>query len=300
MIGSQTNTLMPGTPNMATSPTSTTRFDPAAFPQYAKLNRTERAFLRTCCYYPPRPRRVRTPELVHETATYIATFERAFGPELWPMIAGKDVLDFGCGEGGFTLALAEQSAGHVVGLDILPDFTFAQEEAKTRGYPVEFVGASSETLPDATFDVVISHDSFEHFAEPEAILREMIRLARPGGRILIKFGPPWRNPWGRHMSGTVRRDRPWVHLLVPERVVMHAHSVYHDDPVLSEKYEQLPGGMNQMTVGRFKRLIKQQEGIMLQTLDVLPMYSIGLLVRVPGVAEYFASGVRAICVRTGS
>lgn len=272
------------------------KFDPAIFPGYAELSRTERLFLRTCCYYPPRPRRERTPAAVADTPTHIDIFSRAFGPDLWTWIAGREVLDFGCGEGGFTLALAAGAARHVTGLDILPDFAFAEAEAARRGAAVTFVGAASTTLPDAGFDIVISHDSFEHFAQPEAILAEMVRLTRPGGRILIKFGPPWGNPWGRHMGGTIRRDRPWIHLLVSERTIMRAQSVYHREPELSEYYDQLPGGLNKMTVGRFKRIIHQQPGITLESFRVRTLYSLPVAT-LPGLGELFASSVRAICQR---
>jgi 2-polyprenyl-3-methyl-5-hydroxy-6-metoxy-1,4-benzoquinol methylase len=274
-----------------------TRFDPRAFPQYDRLSRSERLFLRTCCYFPPRPRRVRTLEQVADTDSYVRTFERAFGPELWSVIAGRDVLDFGCGEGGFTLALAERGAGHVTGLDILPDFALAEAEAQRRNYALTFVGTASETLPDASYDVIISHDSFEHFDEPEAILAEMVRLARPGGHILIKFGPPWGNPWGRHMSGTIRRDRPWIHLIVPERTIMRAHSVYHNQAEISERYAELPGGLNKMTVGRFKDIVHRQPGVRLEQLHVSPIYSLHPLVALPGLGELFSSSVRALAVR---
>ncbi len=276
------------------------RFDPATFGQYEQLTAAERLFLRTCCYYPPRPRRMRVREHVTETDRYIATFERAFGPQLWAEIAGKTVLDFGCGEGGYTLALAEKGAGHVVGVDIVPEFRYAEEEAHSRDYAATFVDTGAESLADGAFDVVISHDSFEHFDQPEQILAEMTRLTRPGGLLLIKFGPPWRNPWGRHMSGTIRRDRPWVHLVVPERIIMRVQSVYHNEPVLKERYQQLPGGLNRMTVGRFKGILKQQPGIRIETLTMAPLVPLPALMGIPGLSEYFVAGVCATCRREGS
>lgn len=273
------------------------RFDPIVFPKYGQLTPAERLFLRTCCYFPPRPHRVRTPEFVTDTPKYEAILARGFGPEVWAWITGRDVLDFGCGEGGITLALAARGAGHVTGLDILPDFAFAEAEAARRGAPITFVDAPSTTLPAAGFDVVLSHDSFEHFEEPEAILAEMVRLTRPGGRILIKFGPTWLNPYGRHMGGTIRKDRPWVHLLVSERTIMHVHSVYHNDPVLSETYRQLPGGLNKMTVGRFRRIIAQQPGITLESFRVSTLHSLPVA-GVPVLGELLSASVRAICVRS--
>lgn len=267
------------------------------FSQYDRLTVGERLFLRTCCYYPPRPRRVRTLENVIQTERYSAVYESAFGREVWSLIAGKEVLDLGCGEGGHVLALAAHGAGHVTGLDILPEFQNAEEESRRRGYPVTFIGANAESLPDAGYDIVISHDSFEHFADPERVLADMVRLTRPGGRILIKFGPPWRNPWGRHMGGTIRRDRPWIHLFVSERTIMRVQSVYHNEPVLHEKYAELPGGLNKMTVDRFEKLLKRQGGIHIDQFHIFPIYNFRASTAIPIVREFFAAGVRAICIR---
>ena len=264
---------------------------------YSRLTFGERLFLHTCCYDPPRPRRVRTLESVQRTEHFAAEYEHAFGPRVWDVIAGKEVLDLGCGEGGHVLALAAGGAAHVTGLDTLPAFHNAEREAIRRGCAVTFVGADAATLPDASFDVVFSHDSFEHFADPAQVLAQMTRLARPGGRLLIKFGPPWRNPWGRHMGGTIRRDRPWVHLVVPEQTIMHVQSVYHDDPELKEQYAELPGGLNRMTVARFQRLLQAQPGLRIEEFSVKPLYGVSALVAAPVVRELFASSVRAVCVR---
>ncbi len=274
------------------------RFDPRAFPQYARLSRAERLFLRTCCYYPPRPHRTRTLETVVDTARYVAEYDRGFGPGLWSIIAGQRVLDLGCGEGGHVLAMAERGAAHVTGVDVEHFFALAEEDCRRRGDDrVSFLLADSRALPDAAFDVVVSHDSFEHFEDAATMLADMVRLVRPGGRILIKFGKPWRSPYGRHMSGTLRRDRPWVHLLFPERSVMRVHSVYHDDPVLYERYADLSGGLNKMTLGRFRRLLRSQPGLRIDEFHLKGLYGIQPLTAVPVLNELFTVEVCAYCTR---
>lgn len=280
-----------------TSTPGVPQIEPDPRPTIDQLTVGERLFLRTCCYDPPRPRRIRTPESVSRTDQFTTVYERTFGRDIWTLIAGKEVLDFGCGEGGHVLALAANGASHVTGLDILPEFFNAEAESQRRGYRATFINATSDVLPDASFDVVISHDSFEHFDDPGYILSEMVRLTRPGGRVLIKFGPPWRNPWGRHMSGTIRRDRPWIHLVVSERMIMRAQSVYHNEPVFSERYADLPGGLNKMTVAHFQQLLREQADLRVEQFHVFPLYGIPALVALPVVREFFASGVRAICVR---
>lgn len=274
----------------------TARFDKKYFPQYDELSLFERLFLRTCCYFPPRPRRQRSREEIEPTEVYKKIYEKAFGAELWPLIKNKRVLDLGCGDGGFVLALASMGAGHVVGLDIQANFLLAEKECRHRGYAnVSFIQGTTSALEDAGFDVAISHDSFEHFANPEEIFAEMVRVTKKGGHVLIKFGPPWRNPWGRHMSGTVRKDRPWIHLLVPESTIMRCHSVYHHEPVLREKFSQLPGGLNKMTLRRFQKILRSTSEARIEKLKVSPLFS--KAPPLPFVQELLASEVAAHCVK---
>ncbi|NIU60939.1 MAG: methyltransferase domain-containing protein, partial [Pseudomonas stutzeri] len=49
------------------------------------------------------------------------------------------------------------------------------------------VQAPGERLPfpDATFDVVFSHEVLEHVADDRACVAEMVRVTRPGGRIVV-------------------------------------------------------------------------------------------------------------------
>jgi SAM-dependent methyltransferase len=188
-----------------------------------------------------------------------------------------------------------------VGIDIQPIFKYAAEKAAESGLKnLEFVQGSTTVLADQSFDVVISHDSFEHFAEPIQMLAEMIRLTRVGGTLLIKFGPPWRSPWGRHLSGTIRKDRPWIHLVVPERVVMHCHSIYHNEPLRRSKYAELPGGLNKMTISRFLRLVESRRELTIEALRVSPIFSaLRPLSRIPQVQEFFSSGIMVRCHRSG-
>ena len=63
---------------------------------------------------------------------------------------------------------------------------------------------------------------------------------------------------GRHLSGTIRKDRPWVHLLFPEKTIMPCYSVYHGEETLKERFEEIPGGMNKMTIARFRKILGRE------------------------------------------
>lgn len=97
-------------------------------------------------------------------------------------IAGKEVLEVGCGDGRITRRLVKV-AKKVVG--IAPD---EGKAAKARENCVaEIIVGSGERLPfpDAVFDVVLYTLSFHHLSDQEAGLGEARRVLRHGGKIVI-------------------------------------------------------------------------------------------------------------------
>lgn len=98
------------------------------------------------------------------------------------------VLDVACGPGFLTMTFAERSA-HATGIDATDRFLEdARREAARRGVAnVAFLLGDAEAMPfgAASFDVVACRAAFHHFPEPERVLDEMARVARPGGRVLV-------------------------------------------------------------------------------------------------------------------
>jgi len=93
---------------------------------------------------------------------------------------GERVLDVGCLGG----ALLEHVAGHavVVGVDVIPE---ALLQAGQRGFrPVH--ADASQPLPFASgaFDLVHAGEVLEHLFDPLALLRELRRVCKPGGRLI--------------------------------------------------------------------------------------------------------------------
>ena len=99
-----------------------------------------------------------------------------------------DVLDVACGSGIVACAFAPL-ANHVTGIDITPAMLEqAQSMAEQRGLSnLTWQQGDIESLPfaDARFSLVLSRYAFHHFLNPKIVLEEMIRVCRPGGRILI-------------------------------------------------------------------------------------------------------------------
>lgn len=275
------------------------RFDVGYFPLYHRLTNLERLFLRTCCYYPPHPRSEPSNMSITDLDQFQKIYEEAFGRALGLLIHGKRILDVGCGEGGFVLALARAGASHVVGLDTNPHFSHAEEVARRYNlHNTEFRQGDIKQFNDSSFDVVISHDSFEHFDEPEQVLAGMVRAAKQRGHLLIKFGPTWRSPYGRHMGGTVRIDRPWVHLIVPERMIMRVHSVYHNREPLLERYRDIEGGLNKITIDRFRRILREQKRLREVRFQMNTMFALPVVSSLPILREFFVIEVMADYVKT--
>lgn len=102
-------------------------------------------------------------------------------------VAGKDMLDIGCGSGGITLHIAKRfSPRSIIGFDVeKPVIREATRRAEEAGLSerVRFVQAPPGRLPfdDGSFDIVFSKDAMVHIKDKDAIFAEIFRVLRPGG-----------------------------------------------------------------------------------------------------------------------
>lgn len=169
------------------------------------------------------------------------------GDGILSAIQGLDVIDFGCGAGTETIELAQAGARSVMGIDLLTfRFPDAERRAREAGVSdrVRFLVA-----PDAPADVIVSLDSFEHFEDPGAILNVMASFLRPGGKVLTSFGPTWYHPLGGHSFSVF----PWAHLVFTEKALIRWRGEWKTDG--ATKFAEVEGGLNQMTIGRFERIV---------------------------------------------
>lgn len=108
--------------------------------------------------------------------------------ELARPTAVDTVLDLACGPGLVACAFAGH-AGQVTGLDITPAMIEQAQQRQQEHGLTNLVWQIGDALPlpypDNNFSLVITRYSFHHFPEPEQVLSEMIRVCRPGGRLLV-------------------------------------------------------------------------------------------------------------------
>ena len=168
------------------------------------------------------------------------------GPSLIDRVRGKVVIDFGCGPGAEAVELAQFGARRVIGVDVRDKWlTMAREAAERAGVADRCVFGTAPTEPA---DVIVSLDSFEHFDDPAGILRVMAGYLRPGGEVLVSFGPTWYHPLGGHKFSVF----PWAHLLFTEQALLRWRKDFYPQQTARTINEC---GLNKMTVGRFKRLV---------------------------------------------
>ena len=98
------------------------------------------------------------------------------------------VLDVACGPGLVVCAFAEVVA-HATGIDLTPAMIDAARElqARKRLANVTWETGNVEHLPyaDETFSIVTSRYAFHHLLDPAAVLGEMKRVCKPGGKVVL-------------------------------------------------------------------------------------------------------------------
>lgn len=195
----------------------------------------------------------------YESKSKLATL---MGVEIFDKIAGKVVIDFGCGEGADAINMAVRGARRVIGIDVRDDvLSSASRKALSEGVQDAclFVTSTNELA-----DIVISMDAFEHFADPAAALRSMNDHLQPAGEILISFGPTWYHPLGGHLFSIF----PWAHLIFSEQALIRWRSDVRADG--ATRFSEVAGGLNQMTIARFEKLITDSP-LRLTRLELIPI-----------------------------
>jgi ubiquinone/menaquinone biosynthesis C-methylase UbiE len=126
--------------------------------------------------------------------------------ELTGELEARRVVDVGCGDGALACALASHGAD-VTGIDPDPAMLVAaQSRAALAGVRATFLEGRVEQLPfpDASVDVVVSVTVLCFVPDAAGAVREMARVLRPGGRLVLGELGRWS------LWAAIRRARGWL------------------------------------------------------------------------------------------
>ena len=115
----------------------------------------------------------------------------------------ESILEVGCGNGTLVRHLAERGAHEAIGIDIAGS-AFSEQRISEDGstYLAKCVYADARSMPsfaDNHFDAVVAVHAFHELSHPVAALREVRRVLKPGGSVLIADfakGHPGERVWG--------------------------------------------------------------------------------------------------------
>jgi len=121
---------------------------------------------------------------------------------------GERALDVACGPGIVTAAL-ERAGLRAIGIDLTREMI---QEALPRGGG--YLQGDVERLPFAggTFDVAVCRNSCHHFADPGAVVREVTRVLREGGRVIVEDLRAAEDPAKRAYHERIERLRDVAHV----------------------------------------------------------------------------------------
>jgi len=198
-------------------------------------------------------------------------------------ISGKALVN-GCGVGMYLEHLGD-SIQDIVGLDIELE---RLQTAKLLDGRVVNGAAEALPFPSETFDLILSHEVLEHVADDRVSIREMIRVLRSGGRLVLfcpnrgypfeTHGIYWR---GKYHFGNIPLvnylPRAWRDKLAPHVNIYSRKdlkSLFSDLPVRFVKRTTIFGAYDNI-IARKPRLGKFIRGS-LQTLEKSPLQRLGL------------------------
>jgi SAM-dependent methyltransferase len=192
--------------------------------------------------------------------------ERHYGP-----LAGKTIVDLGCGPGWYTQAMRDRGA------TVIPVDSDPAELGYAGNPPAGAVIADAGDLPldDASVDGAFCSNMLEHTPTPDAVLREIERVLRLGGWGYVSW-TNWYSPHGGH-------DMSPYHLLGPglgPRLYERLHG-----PPRKNRYGE---GLFAVHIGSTLREVRARPGLAITAVEPRYWPRLHVICRVPGLREVAA------------
>ena len=174
-------------------------------------------------------------------------------------IKGKRLAELACGGGGKTVFFAKNGAKEVHGIDSNSIFieqanNFAKEKGVEGKCFFELGDARKTKYKGDYFDVVLLASVLEHVNDPEAMLREALRICKKGGAII--FNTEGYYHWlGHHLWDAL--PIPWLHLFTTEkqRTRLYKKAV-ENYPDAKERIELRVNYLNHITLRKLEKIFK--------------------------------------------
>jgi len=162
-----------------------------------------------------------------------------FLAEVRAIAPGVRLLEIGSGRGALLHYLIERGMA-AQGVEVSAD-QITESRRRFGALPLHKVAGAALPFPEASFDIVLSFDVFEHIADTDAHLAEVRRVLAPGGRYLLQTPNKWTNTvfetirWKSLTSW--RADHCALHTYgqLQRRLAQHGFAArFYDIPVVTE------------------------------------------------------------------
>ncbi|HVF14518.1 MAG TPA: class I SAM-dependent methyltransferase, partial [Acidimicrobiales bacterium] len=193
-------------------------------------------------------------------------------------MAGRRVADIGCGDGIIDLGVVHQAEPELlVGFDVMPtDTTWLLERARAEGVAeelpatLEFRTCEPDHLPadDDSFDVVFTWSAFEHVAEPGVVAKEIRRILRPDGILMLQLWPFYHSEHGAHLWQSLP-ESSYVQLRHPvAEVVRQVRAAAAHEPAVLEEFVEVFATLNRVTLDDLQRAL-MSAGLVVTKLELM-------------------------------
>jgi SAM-dependent methyltransferase len=193
-----------------------------------------------------------------------AGLERRHGP-----LAGRTLLDLGCGPGYYTAALRARGA------TVIPVDNSAGELGPVPPEGALLADASALPLADGAVDGVVCSNLLEHTPDAQAVIREIERVLRPGGWAYLSW-TNWYSPHGGH-------DMSPYHLLGP-RLGPRLYERLHGPP----RKNRYGDGLYAVHIGPTLRYVRERPELRVTGAEPRYWPALRPVMHVPGVREVAA------------